>query len=100
MAAAALTADDEQLRRGVTINIRATAQLRDLIDRAARVLGKNRTEFILDSAKRCAEDVLLDQRMFILDDEKFAEFVNILEQPPKSINTLKKLLATKAPWEK
>jgi uncharacterized protein (DUF1778 family) len=100
MTAAALPADNDQLRRGVTINLRATAQLRDLIDRAARVLGKSRSEFMLDSARRSAEDVLLDQRVFILDDAKFAEFVNILEQPPKSIDNLKKLLSAKAPWEK
>jgi len=100
MAAVAFTADDEQLRRGVTINLRATAQLRDLIDRAARVLGKTRSEFMLDSARRSAEDVFLDQRLFVLDDVKFAEFLNIIDQAPKPVSELKKLLSTKAPWEK
>lgn len=36
-------------RPTVVINLRASAQARDLIDSAAAVEGKNRTEFMLDS---------------------------------------------------
>lgn len=86
-------------RRGVTINLRASAPIRDLIDRAAAVLGKTRSEFMLDSARRSAEDVLLDQTVFRLDAKKFAAFMAILEQPPKPSEKLKELLRMKAPWE-
>ncbi len=87
-------------RRGVTINVRASQAIRDLIDRAAMLLGQNRSEFILDSARRRAEDVLLDQMLFQLDEERYNAFINLLDQPPRPTAELKKLLSQKAPWEK
>ncbi|WP_310410031.1 DUF1778 domain-containing protein [Chamaesiphon sp. OTE_8_metabat_110] len=48
--------------RDVTINIRAKKNQRDLIDRAAELQGKSRSEFMLESAQKTAQDVLLDQR--------------------------------------
>ena len=39
-----------------TLNIRIKPEERSLIDRAARTLGKNRTDFILDAARRAAEE--------------------------------------------
>ena len=97
-AAAAQRGGDAQ-RRGVTINLRASAYVRDLIDRAAALLGQNRTDFMLDSARRRAEDVLLDQRLFLIDKKGYEEFLNILNEPPKPTGELRKLFSTKAPWE-
>lgn len=85
--------------RDVTINIRAYQAQRDLIDRAAESLGKNRSDFILEIACREAEAVLLDRRLFILDDEKFQEFMELLDAPPSANANLRTLLTTKAPWE-
>ena len=86
-------------RRDATINLRAPAPLRDLIDRAAAVLGKTRSEFMLECARRGAEDVLLDQTVFHLDRKKFRDFIAILERPPKPSEKLKELLRTKSPWD-
>jgi uncharacterized protein (DUF1778 family) len=86
-------------RRDAIINVRLSRMLRDLIDRAADVLGKTRTEFILESARTHAIDVLLDQRLFKLDDEQYAAFLHALESPPAPNEKLKQLLANKAPWE-
>jgi uncharacterized protein (DUF1778 family) len=41
-----------------TLNIRIKPELRGLIDRAAELAGKNRTDFVLDAARRAAEDAL------------------------------------------
>jgi uncharacterized protein (DUF1778 family) len=49
-----------------SINLRIEAQTRRLIDDAAAVLGKTRTEFMIESARNAATDVLLDQRLFEL----------------------------------
>jgi uncharacterized protein (DUF1778 family) len=57
--------------RDVTINIRAKKNQRDPIDRAAELQGKSRSEFMLESAQKTAQDVLLDQRFFGLDEVKF-----------------------------
>ena len=57
--------------RDVTINIRAKKNQRDSIDRAAELQRKSRSEFMLESAQKTAQDVLLAQRFFGLDEVKF-----------------------------
>ncbi len=87
-------------RRDTVINVRLSRMLRDLIDRAADVLGKTRSEFILESARTHAIDVLLDQRLFTLNAERYEAFIQTLEAPPPPNEKLKRLLASKSPWEK
>ena len=86
--------------RGVTINLRADRRKRALIDRAAAAVGKNRSEFMLDAACREATSVLLDQRLFLLDEKAFKRFNEALDKPPADNLRLRRLLATKAPWER
>ncbi|HEY7328648.1 MAG TPA: DUF1778 domain-containing protein [Gemmataceae bacterium] len=83
----------------VTISIRAKARQRDLIDQAASRLGRTRSDFMLDAACREAEEVLLGQRFFTLDDDSFRKFQQLLDQPPPATDRLRRLLLTKAPWE-
>lgn len=63
------------------INIRAKASQRDLIDMAANLVAKSRTDFMLDAACREAQDILLDQRLFILDDEQYDAFLAATDAP-------------------
>ena len=86
--------------RTQTINLRASEEQKALIDRAAECLGKSRTEFILDTMREASENVLLDQRMFWLDDEAFAAFQAILDAPPEPTEELRRILNTPPPWEK
>ena len=37
---------------------------------------------------------------FVLSSEKFEQFVAILDEPPKENPKLRRLLETKAPWER
>jgi uncharacterized protein (DUF1778 family) len=83
-----------------TINLRASAELKALIDRAASRLGKTRTEFMLDSAREAAENTLLDQRLFLLDESRYAEFVACLDAPVEPTEALKKVLSATSPWER
>jgi uncharacterized protein (DUF1778 family) len=85
--------------RDVTINIRTQSQQRDLIDRAAAAVGKNRSDFMLEAAYREAVAVLLDRRLFLLDDEKFSEFMALLDAPPSTNENLRQLLTTSSPWD-
>ena len=61
-----------------SINLRIESHTRQLIDDAAAVLGKTRTEFMIESARREAIDVLLDQRLFVLDTGHYDAFMNAL----------------------
>ncbi len=54
---------------------------------------------MLETACREAEAVLLERRLFMLDDEKFQQFVELLDKPPSANENLRKLLTTKAPWD-
>ena len=87
------------LTRDQAINIRATRRQRDLIDRAAQAVGKSRSDFMLETASREAEHVLLDRRFFQLDAEAFARFNALLDRPPAPSDALRRLLKSRAPWE-
>jgi uncharacterized protein (DUF1778 family) len=82
-----------------TINLRIPQKTRKLIDAAAATLGKSRTEFMLESARLRATDVMLDQRLFVLDQDQHDAFMRVLDNPPLPNAALKKLLAGKSPWE-
>jgi uncharacterized protein (DUF1778 family) len=84
----------------VSINIRAKARQRDLIDQAADRVGRSRSEFMLDAACREAEDVLLDQAFFMVDAGTFAKFQALLDRPLPPTDKLRRFLKKKAPWEK
>ena len=86
--------------RDVTINIRAKQNQRDIIDRAAEVQGKSRSEFMLESAYQKAQDVLLDQVFFGLEEDSFHKFLTLLDAPPKPNKKLQALLNSDAPWTK
>mgnify|MGYP000857569577 CR=1 FL=1 len=91
---------DERTSRDVTINLRASRQQRSLIDRAAEAVGKSRSDFMLEAARREAEAVLLDRRYFALDAEAFNAFVRRLDAPPRADARLRRLLREKAPWDR
>jgi uncharacterized protein (DUF1778 family) len=85
--------------RNSTVNLRLQASARELIDRAAEVLGKSRTEFMVEAARREAEAVLLDRCFLTLDEKAFATFAAALDQPPADNPQLRRLLRTAAPWD-
>lgn len=83
-----------------SINLRIETQTRQLIDDAAAVLGKTRTEFMIDSARNVAIDVLLDQRLFALDPERYDAFMQALDNPPAPGPKLRALLSRVPAWER
>ncbi|HEY9865134.1 MAG TPA: DUF1778 domain-containing protein [Candidatus Obscuribacterales bacterium] len=85
--------------REVTINIRAKQSQRDFIDQAAKIQGKSRSEFMLQTAYEKAQDVILSHCFFGLDEDKFQKFVALLDAPPMQNKKLQTLLTTKSPWD-
>ncbi len=71
-----------------------------LIDRAAEALGRSRSDFMLDTSCWEAESVLLDRCYFALSEDVFKLFTSILDSPPKDNPRLRRLLHTKAPWDR
>ena len=96
-------ADDDRQpkrRRHDTINMRVPQQTRQLIDRAAAVSGKSRTEFMLESARQRAVDVLLDQCHFVLEPDVYDAFVKALDNPPPPDAKLIAMMNRKPLWER
>lgn len=84
--------------RDASINLRALPEQRDLIDHAANLLGKNRSDFMLEAACDKAQSVVLDQVFYLLDSDKFREFTRMLDAPPAHNPGLERLMAVKPPW--
>src|SRR5688572_27714850 len=85
--------------RETIINLRASATRSALIDQAAEISGKSRTDFMLDAASEKAQEVLLDRTVFALDSRKFKRFLDLLSKPAPNEEALRKLLSRKVPWE-
>lgn len=83
-----------------TLNLRIKPELRGLIDRAAELTGKNRTDFVLNAARTAAEDALLDRTVFAVNPKAYAEFLARLDMPPQPSQRLRRALSAPAPWEK
>lgn len=83
-----------------SINLRIETHTRQLIDDAAAILGKTRTEFMIESARRQAIDVLLDQRLFVLDADRYDAFMYALDNPPAPGPKLRSLLRRVPAWQK
>ena len=84
--------------RDAAINLRALPEQRDLIDHAASLLGKNRSDFMLEAACSAAQAVVLDQVFFSLDPDKFRQFTAMLDAPLSPNPGLERLMTLSAPW--
>lgn len=78
------------------VNLRIDEVRRNLIDEAAKLRGKSRTEFMVDAAYKEAEATILDQKIFILD-EADCEYLSRTDHKPDP--KLVELFKSKSPWE-
>jgi len=86
-------------RKDDVIQIRASSEAKAILNRAAALRGQKLSEFMLESARRQAEETILDQRTFFLDEKAHARFLALLDSPPKPSAKVRARLRRKAPWE-
>ena len=96
MPASPATANAEPTTRAV--NLRVREEIRDLIDQAASIQGRSRSDFMIDAARRAAEETLLDQTLVRVDRETYEHFLAVLDQPPAG-EGYKRLMAAPSPWK-
>ncbi|AEH87579.1 DUF1778 domain-containing protein [Mesorhizobium opportunistum] len=94
-----MPASHQPLPKSVPLNIRVKPEVRNLIDRAAELLGKNRTDFMLEASQRAAEDALLNRLVFTAEPDAYAAFLARLDMSPHPNDRLRRTMATKAPWD-
>jgi uncharacterized protein (DUF1778 family) len=81
------------------INIRISSRQIDLIDRAASLQHKSRSDFVLEAATRMAEDVVFDSNVFTMPAEEWERYIATIASPPAPTAALRKLLQEPSPWE-
>ena len=79
------------------VNLRVRSDIRSLIDRAAKAQGKTRSEFMIDAARRAAEETLLDQALVRVDQLTYEYFLEVLDRPPGG-EGFERLMAAPKPW--
>jgi uncharacterized protein (DUF1778 family) len=82
-----------------TLNLRIKPEERGLIDRAATLTGKTRTDFVLEAARQAAEEALLDRTVFTVSPEAYAKFLARLDEAPKPNERLRRTMRSSPPWE-
>jgi len=87
-------------RKDDVIQIRASAETKAILNRAAALRGQKLSEFMLDSARRQAEETLLDQRIFFLDPKAHEKFLAMLDGPATPNRELRALMQRKSTWER
>lgn len=85
--------------RNKQINVRASEEERAVIDYAASLVNKNRTDFIIEKAVHEAQNIILDQSVFVLDDARYQAFIEQLEAPVQNIEGRQRLMDVKPEWE-
>jgi uncharacterized protein (DUF1778 family) len=85
----------------VNIHLRARSQDRALIDRAAELVGANRSHFMMASAIKEAKNILLDQSTIFADAKEFEKILDWMDRPATRSETagMKRLLQAKKPWQ-
>ncbi len=70
-----------------------------MIDRAAGLRNRSRTDFVREAAVRAAEDVLMENRLIRMSAEGFAEFLTVLSVPAAPVPEMVDIAKRPAPWE-
>ncbi|MEQ1866354.1 MAG: DUF1778 domain-containing protein [Micropepsaceae bacterium] len=89
----------ESARKDSTIQIRASAQTKAKLNRAAALFGQKLSEFVLESSTRRADEALLDQKVFTLSPKDHEKFLAMLDAPTPPTKELRALFKRKTAWE-
>lgn len=88
-----------QDRKDYPISMRLPEADVAMIDRAAALKGRSRTDFVRDAAVRAAEDAVMEQQLIRMTAEGFADFMALMAAPAEVVPELVEVLRRPAPWE-
>lgn len=70
-----------------------------VIDRAAALRGRSRTDFVREAAVRAAEQVLMENTVIRMSQEGFASFLDAIAAPARPVPEMVAMFARQAPWD-
>lgn len=82
------------------VNLRIREETRAIIDRAAQLQGRSRSDFMIEASRRAAEDAILDQSVIVTDKASYDRFVAMLDAPPQPNEALRKTMQAMPLWER
>ncbi len=82
------------------VNLKMREETRALIDRAAQMQGRSRTDFMIEASRRAAEDAILDQTVISVDAAIYERFLAMLDAPPQPNEKLRQTMRATPLWEK
>ncbi len=80
-------------------NLRVSPGDQELIDRAVRASGLNRTDFVLQAARAAAQAVLVEQAWHTVSAEQLEQFHRLLDAPPAPNERLRHTMEAPRPWQ-
>ena len=80
------------------IELRASDGDRELLDRAAAVIGTDRSSFLLNQGRLAAQRVLANREQFVLDQLGLEEWERINNGPARNLTGLIRLLQRPSPF--
>lgn len=91
-------ATTESRRRSRRLELRTTADERDLIDRAAAVAGSDLTEFVVTNAVDAARRLLAGRERFELDEGAIEQWEALNARPARDLPGLRRLMDRPSPF--
>lgn len=85
--------------RNRRLEVRATAEDRQLIDRAAAASGTDLTGFVITHLRLAAQQVLADREEFRLDSEALEAWERINQRPARALQGLRALMDRPSPFQ-
>jgi uncharacterized protein (DUF1778 family) len=70
-----------------------------MIDRAAGLRGRSRTDFVREAAVRAAHEVVMEHGLIRMSPEGFSQFMDVLARPAAPVPEMVRDLKRPAPWE-
>jgi uncharacterized protein (DUF1778 family) len=80
-------------RKEDRLELRLETERRQLLDRAAQAVGLSTSAFVLEHATLAAQHALADRTTFVLTDEQWTAFVELLDRPVQPVDGLARLMA-------
>jgi len=74
------------------IDLRASREVKEVIQRAADLLGTTTSAFVVNHAYQAAQRVIAERETLLLSDQDRDLFFSMLDHPPKPSAALKRLL--------
>lgn len=88
------------VRKDHPLSMRLPASDIAIIDRAANLRGRSRTDFVREAAVRAAEEAIIDSAVIRMSSAGFKAFADAISGPAKPVAKMVAMLKRKAPWER